>query len=1314
MSTARKLTIDLATDEGNPIYVKDFRSYCRYVGQNNVSFHLVGSDYSISGSEFFTLPLSSDLYVSDTSAEVGFSIAGFSYTSPMLDFMKRNWQHWYEYSSGISTDFYIEASTDLQYLLSWEFDGIDASIPTLLTIDAQASVYDTKYDVPGELTNIWGDWGTHRAIGGDGVFYIRRDTDTSLNSFFSGMTRTTIVQGTFAELYFPGDLFEGYVERQFYDPDYAHLVKAATVSEVYLPDRNYLTSIDGIQETQRIGAGPFYPSLHTSNTNDSLVLYQPLLRDQSGAKVGGINTPSMELYHGGAFIGIYQLSEFLARPDAKRIVDLSGTGSYSAVIHYTPSIQICDDVSIEIGFLVPSDDLDPPVITGLQMAQRFDPGELISVELTAEDTKSGVTVEFSWRPDTQETWIPLSVSDLGQNNYSTAIQTSVGHAALDIKIRVTDSAGNYLEYIASNAALKQIPVLFDISPSITEIPYKNGDVSVILTGYLTDLSGNPLHSMGGVPLELMLNGQKVGMVLDEYISGNTHSHDGNIRFDWHFNPTMLFTSFGQSIQIDVDFDLGIYEQISRSINLQSIEVIVQPPVITLISPANNSVIMDGTSIDLDIVDDGTVTEAEYYLDGAYAGTLAAPWDIQTSGWADGIRTIKVIATDDEMVTSQAIYQFDKDSTSPHVEIVYPINDSLVPIDSILIADVSDEHLAEVTYSVNNGPSQSLAYPYSISLVGWAIGVYTISITAVDIVGHSSSSNVIFEIVSSTIAINLIGPRDGAVIQSGVPITFSVDGNGNISCVWMEGVDVHPISPPWQIATDGWSEAVHQILINATSDLGGSFEIEITITIDDTFPIIVLEYPFNGSYVSPSDEIWIKVQDTNFDYLQWTIWGNTISSGISDAFVQLSSPPADGFFTIFIQAGDLAGNIMTANFVFGMDSVPPSVSIANLKDGDAIRPGVPIDIIATDVFLSSVMCSVDNGESISIFSPHDFDTSSLSSGWHDIEIQARDASGKNTSMSLSFYVDMLSPVISVESLQDDVSDGFLTIEADVVDDYGIAEVILYYEREDGSFGTISMDLEGNAYGALLSVDLLWTNMSVYVVAIDIAGNSAESNTVSLSGIELPGDSNETDQILNPTPDESDETGNEESEKGGLIGWFNGFGMVIVIILALFLTVALISSKKRNMRDESETRSVKSLRFHENDAVNESFVDTASEIGDVQIEHKVEYHDRAIACAMAENHVLEDSPSSRRKRPYPRKKKSEITTDFDKSLNMVVHSPLLTDSIDTDDIKTSTTDDRMTKETWDIETEEIEQEFELLGDSLRPQKMSFSDMRRIMGR
>ena len=1105
MADAKQMMLNLATDEGKPIYVKDYRVFCRYVGQHNVSFHLTGSDYSITGSEVFTLPTSKTVYVSDTTDTVGVSIAGFSYTSTIWDFMSRNWQHWYEFTDNNSNEFYIESSADLQYLLAWEFSGVDSSTPTSLDLNpAIASVYDTKYDIPGSLRNVWGDWGTHLAIGGDSTFYVRRDTDTSLNPFFSGMTRRTIVQGVWSEPYFYGNLFEGYFVRPFYMPDYSHRVRADTLSDIYLPDRNYLSPIDGLRVTERLGMGPYYPSVRMANTNDSLVLFHPLLRDQSGADVGGMYVPSMRLYRNGGLTGIYQLSEYLARTNAERLVDLSGSGVYTAEITYSPTPEICNNVTISLHFTVPSTDLNPPSITGLAMPQCFVAGASIPVRVSAKDDVSLGDVELLWKPSSESSWRSLTVTQSGQGLFDSVIQTSPADESIDLDVRVFDLSGNYLEYVALAASKEQIPVFFDLAADTTQIGYRNGDAFVVLTGRLTDASDSPLYPSAAVPLEMTLNGRKIGMILDEYVGAGSHTHNGTIRFEWHFNPANVFKGPNETADIDVAFDLGIYEPVHRTVTLSSVYYHNSPPVISLVSPANDSLIPAGQPIDLQISDDGAVN-AEMRLDGKAPVQLQAPWDIDTSQWVAGDHVLDITATDDQLVTSTASFTFHVDRTYPVVRILSPTPGSIVPKGWTLTADVSDDHLDQVTCSLDNGAPQALQSPYALDMTGWSVGNHSVVIEAVDLVGHRSSDTTHFEIVESTVTLNLVSPENGDVVHSGVPIVFSVLSIGVFSSSWEEYGSWHLLGVLTSIPTAGWAEGLHIITINSTDSLGGWCELDVSLTIDDTCPIITLVSPANQSFVSPSDKLTIRVVDDNFNGVSYSLWGLGRMSSSPDVSILLVNSPGDGYFTVDMSAIDKAGNEARSSFVFAMDSSAPALYVQGVMSGDAIHLGQVLTVVAQDVFLSYVTWSADSGVETALEAPYNINTSTLSAGWHSLRLAAADFSGKSSILNISLYIDITPPIITTVFPASVTAGSSFNVTANITDDYGVRRADLYYELKGGGFGSVQMYGTGSTFRIEIERSIsTWNGMSFYIRACDSVGNWAESGHTKLSVISAPSD------------------------------------------------------------------------------------------------------------------------------------------------------------------------------------------------------------------
>ena len=1163
MSTARQMKLNLSTDQGVPIYVQDYKMFWHYSGATEVSGAIFGATSGIIGSSVFSLPKSKIIFVSDTQATLGISITGFSYSPSMWDFMNMNWQHWYEFSNSASTGFLIGATADIQYFVSWEFDGVSSSTSlTLSSNDSQTSIYDTKYDIPGTIGDIWGFWGSHESMGADAAFYMRKGMFSSLQPFFSGVTRKTVVRGVFSEDYYPGSVLKGFFERQFYNSDFSDTDSITSIAGAKVPSRYLLTPISGISRSERVGAGPFYPSLWTLNTNQSLVLYHPLLRDQSGASVYGVTVPTLHLSKNGVPGATYTLPEFSFSPTAQRTVSLPGSGYYTAEFDYSPSSgEVCSPVSITLGFSVPSTDPDPPRMTSLLMPQRFVPGDVIDMRIGAIDAHSKVSVSAAWKPGGSAGWTDIKVSDIGSGMFASSIQTSAITNSVDLRIRLYDLAGNYLEYVASNASMKQIPVLFDITAAPQVVAYSNSDASVLLTGRLTDIAGNPLCRYGAIPLELTVSGKKVAIILDDYVTQGSHVHNGTIRFEWHFNPIHVFDGPSTTASIQIAFDLGIYQPVVRTITLRPLKLTNDPPVITLNSPANNSIIAAGQIVDLSIEDDGPFT-VDIYLDGVSVGKLSHPWDINTRSWTDGYHLLQIVAIDDKTLTTRASYRFDVDAQAPLARILYPKDGGRAPMGSILTAEVSDARLTDVYYLVDGGSPSKLVAPYQVDMASWEPSTHTVTITATDFVGHVASCSASFEIVNSSIAVQLENPANGGVLRSGVPIAFSVSGNGAIASRWCTAGVWQELGGLMTIPTDGWSEGAHSFIINSTSDLGGFDQATFTVTIDDTSPVVLLNSPLNNSFVSPSDNIRFQVFDANIQTVNWTIWDRSGSTAQWETVLPLASPPSDGYFDVSVTVVDKAGNEAKASFMFAMDSSPPVVSFEDWSSGDAIRPGHWLNFTATDAFLSKVECAIDGGALTEMSPPFTVNTSSLSGGIHQLTIVASDLSGKKTAANVSFCVDAVAPKALITSSPRMTFDATCTVTASVSDDYGVAVVQLFYELQAGGYGSVMMAGYDGVYVAELAPGILWKGMTIYVLATDKVGNVAESPHMTLQPAESPFDSSL------PSP------GSPSGWGAATLAWVvSTNGIAILGLIGVIALAGVASYARRRREDESTERTIK---------------------------------------------------------------------------------------------------------------------------------------------
>ena len=844
LTDARKLTLNLTTEDNHPIYVKEFRYFFRHVGMTNISAHKSSGDYSIEGSEIFSLAKHKYVYVSDMSDTMGIALVGYSYSSALWDFMESNYDHWYEYVSGTATNFNLVSTTDLQYFLSWEFDNITEDTDTELGIEYDRVIaYETKYNIPGTIYNPYMDWGEHKGMGASASFYVRRDTDTSVEPFFSGMNRTTIVQGVHLEYYSAMGLFEGITKPQLYETDWNHLLEASGAN-VYVPDRNYLTELTGSNTTREIGTGPAYVSGYMDNTDVLMTFYHPIFGEVSDTRVDSKSSISAKLYRGTGLLGIYSLPEASATPGALKQIALSwGAGTYSWRMTVLPSSIVSTSFTIEWRFTVPGADYTPPRMTGFELDHRFTPGDSLDVLLESVDDISSVTSSLDWRNGSLDAWHSVSLSEAPSGNFTGTITTLSSTATMDLRVNVSDAIGNYLSYTVLNYGYAEVDTIFDLRTNWTgnpQIPFTSQEQYLVLTGNLTNSVGSPLHTSAGVPIDLFVDGVKIATILDEYVTTGAHVHNGSIRYEWHFTPTEIFTASGQTKTVTAFFDLGTYEPITVQFDMDSIVGPDIAPQIRLHSPTNGTAMINGTLIELEIEDEA-LSSVETSLDGAGNVVLAWPYILDTSDWSEGWHNVTVYATDSN-TTSTKIYKFRVDRENPTVEITYPSDlGSVYTSESVLIT-AYDNSTVYVYWSVDNGVRARDYAPYALSLSGWSDGWYNVTCLVYDAFGHSASDTVQLYVQSDSPQLTNSPSTIGTV---GVEYTY------NASCSEPDvGITY------WQLNTDAaWllmtSNSTNHCNLSGSPVGEGDFYVNLSLNDDDSGDYLNWTITVSGSLPAPS-------------------------------------------------------------------------------------------------------------------------------------------------------------------------------------------------------------------------------------------------------------------------------------------------------------------------------------------------------------------------------------------------------------------------------------------------------------------------------
>jgi large repetitive protein len=432
------------------------------------------------------------------------------------------------------------------------------------------------------------------------------------------------------------------------------------------------------------------------------------------------------------------------------------------------------------------------------------------------------------------------------------------------------------------------------------------------------------------------------------------------------------------------------------------------PTITLNSPSNNSVFEPGQTLDFDVADSNLAGAT--WDTGSGASALVAPYDISTSGWADGAYDVTIRANDTSGNVATRVFHFEVDFTAPSIVMVSPANNSFISPGTTIDFTVTDAHLSSATWTNGSG-SNALSAPFDISTSGWAEGNYTVTVNATDVLGHTASRSLFVKIDSVAPTITLNSPSNNSFISPGATIDLSV-ADANLNTVnWTTGGAPTALASPFDINTTGWADAVYTVRVNAT-DLAGNLRFaSFTFTVDGGPPSITLNAPANLSYITAGTTIDLTVIDGNLNSVNWTTGGAPAS--LASPYDISTTGWADGLYTVRVNATDLAGNLRFASFTFTVDSTPPSVTLNTPANGSYIVAGATIDLAVSDANLNVVNWTT-SGAPASLASPYDISTTGWADGVYIVRVNATDLAGNRRFSSFTFTVDSTPPTISLNS------------------------------------------------------------------------------------------------------------------------------------------------------------------------------------------------------------------------------------------------------------------------------------------------------------
>ena len=347
----------------------------------------------------------------------------------------------------------------------------------------------------------------------------------------------------------------------------------------------------------------------------------------------------------------------------------------------------------------------------------------------------------------------------------------------------------------------QKPVIYDLQP--LDMSWINFAQPTISAQYIDPGSG--------------INTSRVFILLD----GVNQTINATINLgSISFIPTLTLSEGSHTVYLEV-WDLFNYQ---NSTTWQfSIDTIA--PSIFLISPVNNSIIPSRTILDYSVVDTNLM-QVNYSINGGFDTSLPAPFDISSTGWADGDYIIQINAMDLAGNSDSRWFFFTIDSTKPTIVLNTPQNNTVVPSGTILDFSILDSSPFQANYSVNGEPYVPFSAPFNISTSGWPDGDYIIQIIALDSVNNSNFSWFFYTIDSTNPIIFDLQPLNGSWINSSLP-TIGAQYNGSGSEIDLSNVFIY---------IDGINQTINAtittgaIIFNSTSTLSeGNHTVYLIVT-----------------------------------------------------------------------------------------------------------------------------------------------------------------------------------------------------------------------------------------------------------------------------------------------------------------------------------------------------------------------------------------------------------------------------------------------------------------------------------------------------
>ena len=414
-----------------------------------------------------------------------------------------------------------------------------------------------------------------------------------------------------------------------------------------------------------------------------------------------------------------------------------------------------------------------------------------------------------------------------------------------------------------------------------------------------------------------------------------------------------------------------------------------------------------------------------------------------------------------------------DNTAPTVAITNLVDDQPISVAVEVIGTATDEHFDNYVLEFGEGASPlsftQLMPPVIVTrqvdnnlLGNWSVGdldagIYTLRLSAVDVVGNRALAPVRLEVLAAefieryVVDPALISPNGDSVkdqaeieldLKAEARVTLTILNSASTPVTTLIDGAVLPIGPHTAIWDGlGVADGDYVAVLRAEHPTASTLfeESEIAITVDTVAPAVTIASPAADGFQSLPAAINGSITDDHLERFEievgptagalTTVAEDTLPA--SGVLARLSSL-GDGSYRLRATASDQAGNTTELDFIFEIDSTPPALVLTAPIEGTFVARlpgGVPLPVTGSveEANLDRYDLEVGFGDPPSVFVPlaggtsvpteptlATWDLETLPDGHYTLRLSATDQAANFRIVETDVILDTTPPTVVIET------------------------------------------------------------------------------------------------------------------------------------------------------------------------------------------------------------------------------------------------------------------------------------------------------------